>query len=410
VSGEALQSPVGGLGCGITSSTIWNLETPKGKIGFSISNIQLLLFCTGIGFLVFCAFPETSHPDVEVDVWLNFLHYFRFFKGQRGVSVNAKRRVGFDRKTGLPTYSSHFPVHDKQGASSPCEKKTIGQIIQLLLGIGQLPTEEDNWWSDIFVPGQLIPYVSIFLDEVPDDNYLPLTYSIRNFFPSGKNHHFSSGNFQDDESSTLLYTHNQYFFFSLNGGGFIAFDAPKNEFFRTGLPDHLKDQYHLLFLLSLHQRFTLMMLLDQVASSWLAEGVSIEQRKTSFDQIREQLFAFTSRGYFAQVMQSENHHRVYIKWQKIFQIERLYQDISNEIHFMSDYLQSEQDRRNQENEENLNKILNAIAFFVGVPAIVLTIVEVGFSDAGWFITLVSSLGSFLFGGFLYWLIKWRSLR
>ena len=406
ISADALQSPVGGLGWGNNSSIEWTLETSREDIPFSVSAVQFVLFCTGVGFLTVCASPNYH----DSDSWLNFLHFFRFSHGQRGVRLNARRRVAFDEQTRTPEYQSFQPQSDNLVAQRQNNKQTLDNIIHLLLASGILPAENENWWKNVFVPGQLIPFSSLFIDEAPEEKHPELIYLIRNFFYADKEAYPSAEDLRGDQPSMLMYSQNQRFFFSLNGGGYIAFDAPRNAFFRAELPAHLKDQYYLLFLLALHQRSTLMMLLDQVANNWLIEGIGVEERKRSFDRIRNQLFAFTSRGYFAQAMQSENHHRVYAKWQEIFQVERLYQEISDEIHYMSDFLQSERDRLRQEYEENLSRTLNAIALFIGVPTITLTIVQAGFSEAGWPVTVYTSAGSVLLGGILYWIIKRRAGR
>ena len=108
-------------------------------------------------------------------------------------------------------------------------------------------------------------------------------------------------------------------------------------------------------------------------------------------------------------MQRENHHKCYLKWQEIFQIKRLYQEISDEIRFMHTHLQVETDRKVQENDENLNKVLNIFTWLIGVPVIVLTILDVG-TSAGWMNTTIVATTSLLVGGIIFWTIKRRTNR
>jgi hypothetical protein len=213
----------------------------------------------------------------------------------------------------------------------------------------------------------------------------------------------------------------QWFMFSLDGGGFLACDAPKNDFFRNTMPDHLTKQYHLLFLLSLYQRFTLTSLVDHVATNWPVkidqpgQNKQLEAEKI-FGQIRDRLLAFTARGYFAQVMQRENHHRCYLKWQEVFQVRRLYQDASNSILYMHQYLEAKRDEKLQKLEEeqrkqneNLDQKLNLIAWIFVVPALLLTFVQT-IGPASVTIAGVALFGGIFLGLFVFLLIRYFSKR
>ena len=107
----ALQSN-SGLGGGRDQTGVtWSLLTPKAALPYWLECVQLALFRDGVGFLTMTAFPRS---DVLAD-WLDFLHYFRFFRGQRGVRICAERRVGIDPATGQPRQEPFFPAPAEGG-------------------------------------------------------------------------------------------------------------------------------------------------------------------------------------------------------------------------------------------------------------------------------------------------------
>jgi len=109
----------------------------------------------------------------------------------------------------------------------------------------------------------------------------------------------------------------------------------------------------LVFLLALQQRFLLARLSEKVASAWLPAAIrdreikalrgnrtgTLKDMREAFDDIRDIFLAFTARGYFTQVVQTEVHHRYYRKWQETFQVAQMYQEVSDEISEMSGHLE-----------------------------------------------------------------------
>jgi hypothetical protein len=158
-----------------------------------------------------------------------------------------------------------------------------------------------------------------------------------------------------DHPCLLEYAQDMWFTFAQQAAGFVAFNAPSNagNFFRTDLPRRLRNRYFLLYQLALHQKFMLMHLSDQVSESWLRGDEAT--RMATFTRIRDALLEFTARGYFAQVMQLEQHHRYYCRWRETLQLETLYQEVSDEVREMHDYLQLQLERRRVEQSEKLNR-------------------------------------------------------
>jgi hypothetical protein len=233
----------------------------------------------------------------------------------------------------------------------------------------------------------LIPYAALYLDGVSAAEIPERVYRARGFFYAAQLLHPSDEDRRLDQHPALLpFGERIWFASSVEGGTFLAFDAPRHDFWRQRLPDHLANQYFLLFLLALHQRLALMALSDEVAGRWPAVPLAggEEERERAFREIHDKLLAFTARSYFAQVMQREHHHRVYRRWLETFQIERLYAEVNAEVREMFEYslllrteriadLQqetAERERLRQDRLDLLERRLGQLAFIFGPPGLV----------------------------------------
>jgi len=284
------------------------------------------------------------------------------------------------------------------------------------------PGASKVWWEEIFVPGQLLPFATLYLDEVAQDEIARSLYKVRNFFHTGQGEHGSDYDLSLEHPSLLPYARNQWFVFSMDGGAFIACDAPRTDFFRNVMPDHLDKQYFLLFLLALQQRFVLMMLSQEVASHWLPGtygGVTNEENGESgtkvkridvFTRIRDKLLWFAARGYFTQVMQQEHHHKCYSRWQETFQVPQLYQEVSEAVRYMHDVSRLEQaqhlERLAEGQQQKVNRLerrLSRVAWVLGVPALSLTYLQTLGEQEWWWSGLIAVI-SLCVGFVLFWVL------
>jgi len=387
-----LQSP-----SGLGGSADWFLTLPQKEIPFQLTDVQLSLFRVGVGFLTVSAKPKSQ----EIADWLDFLHSFRFIRGQRGVGLRMERRTGIDQ------ISPFFPQPAGGSEKHPDGKGNFAEIVNAILNTAAIEGDMKggDWWQEVFVPGQLIPFATLYVDgqDISEEAISELLYRVRNFFPSERVIQPAPEDLRLDHPSLLAYAERMWFVFSLEGGAFVAINAPETDFFRRELPSHLRNEYFLLFLLTLHQRFALMSLSQQVSEHWLRgdEG----ERAKAFERIRDTLLEFTARGYFSQAMQREHHHRVYQRWQEIFQLERLYQEVSDEVREMHEFLQMRQSKK-------LEERLNFLTFVIGIPALLFGFLSINLyritaKEEGLSIWLALSLTVI---AFVIGLIWWRMLR
>jgi hypothetical protein len=385
LDGNALSSPRG-----LGGSAQWNLVSPQGEVPFKLESAQLVLFRTGTGFLTIQAGPCRE----DVSSWFDFIHYFRYIRTHRGVSVQARRRVGKDEVVPF------FPEHAGGIASHPEGKGTLEDLLAALLCAGH--KESEVWWREIFIPGQMLPFAALFVEGTPETESGSLLFRMRNFFHSREELNTSEEELLLNHPSLLPYTGGQWFAFSLDGAAFLALNPPETQFFSQTLSSRLRDQYFLLFLLALHQRFVLMALSQEVAEHWLSDEdpSAFERREAAFERILNTLLSFMARGHFSQVMQREHHHRCYLKYCEVFQIDRLYAEVSDEIRELHNHLRiwrdrhmremahaqkrhleekaREEERREkaaQERSQRLEGKLNFFAWLLGIPAISLAYLD-----------------------------------
>lgn len=371
----------------------WMLKTKAGNIGFYVRNIRLCLFQTGIGFLLVNAVPKENRS--EVDTWQNFLHYFRFIKGQRGVRIQ-----GMACQTDDPSanWKPNFP-----GLSENEEFRStgIGKFYDILQICLRSICPGSDWWEELFIDGQLLPYAGIFLEDIPEQEIPIILYKFQNFHHAKQLLDPSVEHLNLCSTSILPYSHLQWFTYSLEGGTFLSFTKLETTFNRATLPDHLNRHYFLVYILALHQRFSLMKFSEMIARQWVKnDDLSDEEQEAAFERIQEAMLSFMARGYFAQVMQREHHHRCFMKWQETLQIERLFRDVDHMISEMHRYLEARKSRRIQELTEiqnqqirqeaeadalkekeaqiranKLERRVSILALILGLPALALTFLQ-----------------------------------
>lgn len=371
VLNEKLENPYGLFG-----RAEWQLSANQGRKGpwpFALGKkgaenwaVHLMLFRDGVGFLTVRVQPISEN----LDEWLNLTHFFRFVKGQRRVGVSARLDVGYDVQTKQRIYEPFFPEPAGGVEALTDGVAAFDAILDSFLLTAASERDRGQWWRDVFVPEQLIPFAAMFVKDVESTDDLKVAYKLRHFFRPSQGNYPAKEDLEADHPALFAYAERQWFTFSLAGGSFLACDPPETDFLRTTMPDHLRDLYFLVLLLALHQRFKLMDLSEQVAKRWLAPAVSKptstdkppeleidEKRFKAFEEIRDEFLEFTARGYFAQIMQHEHHHRFYQKWQEVFQIHDLYEEVRDEVREMYQYLQSNRADQIKRATENQRKQL-----------------------------------------------------
>ncbi len=378
-------------------------HAPDDAIALQMDGIDLALFRVGIGYLMF----RVRIPDGTAADWFDLLHGIRFIDRPGKVDLLLSRRTGKDRVE--PFWPPLATASDDAGSG----RGTVGHLVGGLLG--RVFPANTPGWRELYVRGEMLPFHALFFEGVPESEDALLLYRLRNFFRTAQPLHPSAEDLQPNQPALLPYAHRMWFSGTLEGGGFVAFDAPNTLFWSETMPEHLAEQYFLLFLLALHQRFALMHLSEQVCEHWL--GAEERVAETRFASLREALLEFTARGYFTQVMQREHHHRCFRAWRAIFEIESLFREVNEEVRELHGMLLMRKTERMHQLAEEQREFLAArervaqaratrlglwfstIAILLGFPSITIALLQhLGVSSVE--TTLLSLGGSLLLGALL----------
>lgn len=409
IQNDILQSPNFGLGSGQGSGSIqYKLCYPHGKIEFKITDVELFLFRTGMGALAIAVEPTLENGNLSS--WYDFLSYFKWFQDRHGVSIECSKGVGFDQEKREPIRVSCVPPLAAQVENSQDGTFQFGDILSGLLRSGGLdPEGGEKWWSDVFVPNQFLPYSTLFLEDTPPEEIPIHVYQFRKMLHSRQTLIPPKFEISLEHEALHAYVENQWFTFSLDGGGFIAFNAPDTYFFTTELPIHLMDQYFMVFIMALHQRFVLTRLADEVAKVWLAEddeNSDTNYFNNLFGELQKIFLTFYASGNFKQIMQRDNLHQVYNKWLEVFQIDQLSQSVYEAIEHIHGFIQAKQDlilkqieEAQRQSSKRLERQINKLMLIIGVPAVLFPFYEMVRSD-GFLMPSLMLIGGIIIGGFL----------
>ncbi|MCX7992829.1 MAG: CorA family divalent cation transporter [Fimbriimonadales bacterium] len=348
LSGEALAQKAQCLNSNFSggSGALWQMQLKDRVVPFRLNEAQLVIFRGAVAMLTLEARPQS---DLLAD-WLDFIYHFRFYAGK---------------------------ADEKQDTSAPrllyngCVMEGIQPLLDQVLQPFPFAQREN-----LFMHNMMLPFSALYLDgDIDEPEMRRLLHRIRLCFASWHDLHPPESELRPDHPYLIEYAHHIWFTFSQQAAGFVAFNAPGDAtgFFRGDLPQRLRSRYFLIYQLALHQKFRLVYLSNGVSRNWLSGNEP--QRRVIFGKIRDALLEFTARGYFAQVMHQEQHHHYYCRWREVLQLEMLYQEVSNEVREMYDYLEMRLEERRTEQSEKLNRVvlwLTGFTVFFALPGIVVS--------------------------------------
>ena len=292
------------------------------RVEMEVTGAQLGIFRMGVGFVSVEVTPKSgSLPD-----WLDALHFLRFYRarGEPLLPAGAARSDGPGR---LRFENLLGPLL--------AEAALDDETYPFQASSGRTGHRHAGWVRELYVPGELLTYASLFVDGVPEAEQRHCLYHVLNRFRATTES--APGEDYDTEQWCLPYQKGQQFLNSIQGSAFVAFDAAPTAFNSQTLPAHLRSTYYVLFLLAQLQRFALDQLSETVA--WSTGRVLGEpergqarrelERVTALDG---RLLDFTGRCYFVQVSQTEHHHRYYAQLREVNQIEDRYREVTDEVH------------------------------------------------------------------------------
>lgn len=277
-----------------------------------ITGAQVGIFRLGVGFVSLEIKPRS---DVLPD-WLDALHYLRFYRGRGARLQRTQSEAGTPPVRVEDFLEPVLATVTLDGERSPFAGRDDGA------GRSQSPRIKE-----LYTRGELLTYVTLFADGVPEDSQHHLLYTVLNRYRSASQ---ATPAEEEDEDWCLPYQGGQQFLNTIEGSAFVAFDAGRSQFDLDTLPSHLRTTYFTLFLLALLQRFALDQLSELVARSTGLVLTRSERGHARAELIRttdldNRLLDFTGRCYFVQVSQTAHHHVYYTHLREANEIERAVQ-------------------------------------------------------------------------------------
>jgi len=75
-------------------------------------------------------------------------------------------------------------------------------------------------------------------------------------------------------------------------------------------------------------------------------------------------------------MQHAHHHRIYRRWQEVFQLDQLYREVSDEIREMHNLLLVRRSQLEEAATRRLERLVGFLGTIIGIPALVLAFLDI----------------------------------
>lgn len=308
---------------------------------FSFSRVELYLFFNGVGFLVF---EVESHRSDDQDLPIQWVEDLNADLASltRGRPV-VRRQTPFEGLS-LETMSRESIESPSLLSVALGEPVAVRALIeQVWLKPFYSKAGEPQWqpMCDTF----LLVYGAILLKQPKqlDPGQIGTTFTdfaaqhvvvLRKTLSSSNSNRFSRQLFGDVEHNYMPY-HNVIHTQSLEGGFVLAFDngAPHFTGPRSSAMLSFRTNYFYMMLLALHQRMSILRYAMEAADAASRKGRAHQLRR-----LRERIYDFSSRCYFSQASVSEERDQLYRRWQRVFNVSQMYDELKEEIHDIDDYL------------------------------------------------------------------------
>jgi hypothetical protein len=330
------------------ASFSFRVPNSQRRVAADITGAQLGIFRLGVGFVSL----EISPRSDRLSDWLDALHFLRFYRGRGEPLLPVGHKARHDAADVLRAENFLGPLL--------AEATLDSEVLSFPAWSNGVRRGNGHRVREPYVPGELLTYVALFVDGVPEEEQQRLLHHV--FYRFRSTAESEPGEEYDESNWCLPYQKDQQFLNSIQGSAFVAFDAPLTRFNTETLPSHLGTTYFVLFMLALLQRFALDQLSELVASSTghVLDDTERSKARRELERVTaldSRLLDFTGRCYFVQVSQMEHHHRYYARLRDVNQIEDRYREVTEEVHALRAHASS---RVSVEEERNSLRVGTAL--------------------------------------------------
>lgn len=312
--------------------------------GFQISEVDLYLFFNGVCFLVFEIQPTGEEATPITVEWIEDLNADLGSLTRRTPIWRRQTEPITHPVSEIPTWLEQVTTEDTLVGVASGHPFTLQSLIQnvFLASIEEFLGE--GAWQQM-IDTFLLAYGALLFDK-PDAHVSERQHSsfldyaakhitvLRKTLSSSNSNHFVRHILNDPEHNYVPY-YNVIHTQSLEGGYVMAFDNGASHFQgkRSPAMRSFRTNYFYMMLLALHQRMSILVYAMSAADAALSAD-----RAQKLRLLREHIYDFTSRCYFSQASVSEERDQLYRRWQRVFNVSQMYEELKEEIKEIDDYL------------------------------------------------------------------------
>jgi hypothetical protein len=314
----------------------------------TLEEIELFLFETGVGFLVF---RIEYQGDIDPDTIADANYYCKRTLGDN-------YRLSWDKSTG------NGQTDQVATSFADIGKKLLGPLGVSTYFESAVQGENRNGFQ-ILVYSVLLLNKGLLAMPVPEREHTigDLVFKLRRSFKDS--YKPAPAEYALDNNPEVFRAfENSYWGFALEGLANIVYevdDEVTNHFFRNTYPGNIKKTYFMLYIIALHQRYALTFLNIQATE---IEKPPIKAKNIHpIKKLMEKISYFALRGYYSQTGDNTHQAKFYKHIVHMLAIDQLKHELDTEMAMLSTLHKEELDR-----QENVfkNWLLIMTTVFVGV--------------------------------------------
>jgi hypothetical protein len=366
--GSICQSPMG-----LASDFPWWLDAGRGRICLKFRGAELMIFSSGIGFVVLEMVPTHSpfgeHDSLsptQTESWVELARAARLIRDDRAPSLFVGESVSDTQSFGelIPAFPRAGGILARTEGTG--RLKDIADALVSTLGLpaaGNFEAESDeNSRVEVVLTTQACSYITLFLNGSSDAEARDLVLRLRAGARAGEDMLPSLSDLGPEDAGAYQRSKSAWLFASPTAIGFVGFDLPRTGYYGQ-LHHQLAREYQLCTLFVLQQRHALLELMRSVGEAWLEAKVG--KRVRAFRTIQESLHSLMARGMTSQLMQRRAPHRFYGALQSNLQVNELYEQVRSSVSDLNEAVRMQLNERIERN-------IALFALLFGVPSVVLT--------------------------------------
>ncbi|MGE5423043.1 MAG: hypothetical protein ACM3QW_07250 [Ignavibacteriales bacterium] len=338
------------------TNTIFTLGLKKKTIALTIPAVQVVLFKSGVGFVV----VELGYKeDAEIEDVIDGNYFFKSFHRSdlemsfiKTIAKDESAEVRITPSQLILNFINHLNVLDFfNDKDSKAGNSIVGAHALVYSGI-----LFDRFFSNLTEYEEQLKQYLFWMRRSFKESYKP-----------------APGEFSlDNNPEVLQLFQNSYWGISVEGLANIAYlvdDDETNQFFSGNYYGNLENTYFFMYLLALHQRYTLLKFIKEAAllPYPLDRKISYKEAQDLNEQIyrlRKKIAYFVLRSTFYQVSNITHHNKLYKQIQQSLGITDLQNELELELQMLASINSiEEQIRRDRkdEREKSLEDFITLIS-------------------------------------------------